>query len=165
MKVYIHPAFKLDTINMSPTRRSSRLRKNTGLDSYLPHTDTEQNRRNTRRTTPIVRTLAFTPGYRSNPASITYSDASSSSLRLNGKTLNRARPRRYRAPPPEAYLIIRAHRRQIGGWCEDWSKKGDGWYVPLSQCVFLHEEFQFWRSYVGLSTYLSFRDLFVLSYL
>jgi len=146
---------------MSPTRRSSRLRKNTGLNTHLPHTDMESSRPNTRRTTPIVRTLAFTPGYRSNPASITYSDASSSSLRLNGKTLNRARPRRYRAPPPEAYLIIRAHRRPIGGWCEDWSKKGDGWYVPLSHYVFLYQAFQFWGSQVGLSTYPSLPDLFV----
>jgi len=36
-------------------------------------------------------------------------------------------PGYYRQPPPEAYLIVRAHRRQADGWDEDWSKKGDGW--------------------------------------
>jgi len=39
----------------------------------------------------------------------------------------RVGPRYYRQPPPEAYLIVRAHRRPADGWDEDWSKKGDGW--------------------------------------
>jgi len=51
--------------------------------------------------------------------------------RKNGP-ISQPRPRwTFRPAPPEAYLIIRAHRRPAGGWGEvwNWSKKRDEWYV------------------------------------
>jgi hypothetical protein len=116
----------------APTRRSSRIQTggSTRMTLNLHHTDTDH-RRNIRRTTPIIGTLPNSTRPIHNSTPITYNHVASSSQRLNRKTSKRARPRWYRPPPPEAYLIIRAHRRPIGGWGEDWSRKGDGWYVPL----------------------------------
>jgi hypothetical protein len=125
----------------TPTRRSSRIHASgsTGITLNLHPTDTDH-RRNIRRTTPTIGTLprATRPVQNYHPSTISHRHIPTSSQRsstnntnTNTRTLKRARPRWYRPPPPEAYLIIRAHRRPTGGWGEDWSKKGDGWYVPL----------------------------------
>jgi hypothetical protein len=136
------PLAPIDTFEMSPisARRSSRLHMSTSVTLNLRHTDPEQSRF-TRRTTPTIGTPPTIPNRTQNVRSYTSSTfphrhITSPSQNLNNtntntRTSKRARPRWYRPPPPEAYLIIRAHRRPIGGWGEDWSKKGDGWCVPL----------------------------------
>jgi hypothetical protein len=133
--------FKIDNFGMSPTpltRRSSRSHTSTStrMTLNLRHTDPEQSRY-TRRTTPTIGTLPSAQRTSQTYSStISHKHSTSPSHRFNinnttTRTSKRARPRWYRPPPPEAYLIIRAHRRPIGGWGEDWSRKGDGWYVPL----------------------------------
>ena len=125
----------------TPTRRSSRIYASGSTHITLNiHHDTEHSRRNTRRTTPTIGILPNPTRPIHNSAPITYKHVASSSQRLNSKVPKRPRPKWYRPPPPEAYLIIRAHRRPIGGRGEDWSKKGDGWYVPLfpSHLTILH---------------------------
>jgi hypothetical protein len=114
---------------MSPTRRNSRSQTNTRITVNIDHES--EHSRYTRRTTPTIGTLPDPTRPIHNSAPTTYNHVASSSQRLSSRTSKRNRPRWYRPPPPEAYLIIRAHRRPIGGWGEDWSRKGDGWYVPL----------------------------------
>jgi hypothetical protein len=144
-------------MSSTPTRRSSRLHTSTRMIVNAHYTDLDY-MRNTRRTTPTIGTLPPIQTIH-NPYSTTYDHASSSSQRLNSKTSKRARPRWYCPPPPEAYLIIRAHRRPINGWGEDWSKKGDGWYVPLF--LLLLPFYFFWYWHAGHSNYLSYLNLYV----
>ena len=118
----------LDEINMSSTRRSSRTHANSSTRITLNINHDTKHSSYTRRTTPTIGTFPRIPSIH-NFSPNTHNHASSSSSREYGRTSKRARPRWYRPPPPEAYLIIRAHRRPVGGWGEDWSKKGDGWYV------------------------------------
>lgn len=121
-----------------PTRRSSRIHTSTQMNFNLHKPDSNHSR-NTRRTTQTIGTLSIIPNrtqsVQSHPSSTISRERVTPSSQTfgntNTRTSKRARPRWYRPPPPEAYLIIRAHRRPMGGWCEDWSKKGDGWYVPL----------------------------------
>jgi hypothetical protein len=111
---------------MSSVRRSSRLHTRVTLN--LRHTDHEHsNTRSTytRRTTPTIGT--FKPISDVSPRTSGSKKRIFANEPLNSK--QRPRPRYYRSPPLEAYLIIRAHRRPAGGWEEDWNKKGDGWYV------------------------------------
>jgi hypothetical protein len=149
-------------MSSTPTRRSSRLHTSTRMIVNAHYTDLDY-MRNTRRTTPTIGTLPPIQTIH-NPYSTIYDHASSSSQRLNNKTSKRARPRWYRPPPPEAYLIIRAHRRPINGWGEDWSKKGDGWYVPLFPYP-SHHSTSTWYWHAGHSNYLTYLDLYASLYL
>jgi hypothetical protein len=125
----------------APTRRSSRIHTSgsTRMTLNLHHTDTDHSRYS-RRTTPTIGTLPPTSqSYSSSTIPHKYVTGSSQKFNsTNTRTSKRARPRWYRPPPPEAYLIIRAHRRPIGGWGEDWSRKGDGWYVAFLILTILH---------------------------